>query len=278
MFYHTVIVNSPFCDRILSARLRHVNFQKKSGRACDCKRIDWCGCSPNFFRSEDFVTNTRNIELLFANNLTFFARKFDPVFNQRVINALDTFVHAKKQTKKSKKAEEFFWMNVYASDSDGHAGWTRLSFSYRLAFTLFYMHASTKHLTTHLTTAMRSQQSEQFLFRGSNDTSVSTQLRSIHALFRRDTFAGFVLRFDVSNESISRLNPQLSPQRIELFYTKRTKRVVETVNESGREWHNTTTCSLHHFKAFFAYFRTIEVRHYLLLFFVNSITTLKLFT
>ena len=54
MFYHTVLINSPFCDRIINFEIRAINFVKENGRSCQCDRIDWCGCSPNNFRLEDF--------------------------------------------------------------------------------------------------------------------------------------------------------------------------------------------------------------------------------
>jgi protein xylosyltransferase len=56
IFYHTIIVNSPFCNNLIDIHLRDANFQHETGRACQCSKkfIDWCGCSPNYYKKSDF--------------------------------------------------------------------------------------------------------------------------------------------------------------------------------------------------------------------------------
>ena len=55
-FYNTIIINSPFCDKIIDVGLRAMNFQKEGGRSCLCDKhmVDWCGCSPLYFKKRDF--------------------------------------------------------------------------------------------------------------------------------------------------------------------------------------------------------------------------------
>lgn len=56
-FYNTIIINSPFCDKIIDVGLRAMNFQKEGGgRSCQCDKpmVDWCGCSPIFYKTKDF--------------------------------------------------------------------------------------------------------------------------------------------------------------------------------------------------------------------------------
>ena len=56
-FFHTVLMNSKFCDRTANGNLRLVNWQRTRGCRCQQKAIvDWCGCSPNDFLEKDLKT------------------------------------------------------------------------------------------------------------------------------------------------------------------------------------------------------------------------------
>lgn len=87
-FFHTILKNSQFCDTYVDNNLHVTNWKRKLGCKCQYKHIvDWCGCSPNDFRPEDWLriqnTESRNI---------FFARKFEPVVNQAVILQLEQWL------------------------------------------------------------------------------------------------------------------------------------------------------------------------------------------
>ena len=91
-FFHTVLRNSRFCDTYVDNNLHVTNWKRKLGCKCQYKAIvDWCGCSPNDFKLEDFgrirATRERNL---------FFARKFEPVIDQRVIDRVEVWLYPER--------------------------------------------------------------------------------------------------------------------------------------------------------------------------------------
>ncbi|XP_018325913.1 xylosyltransferase oxt isoform X2 [Agrilus planipennis] len=87
-FFHTVLKNSEFCNRSVDNNLHVTNWKRKLGCKCQYKHIvDWCGCSPNDFKTEDWmrIQNTENKQI-------FFARKFEPVINQAIILQLERWL------------------------------------------------------------------------------------------------------------------------------------------------------------------------------------------
>eukprot|EP00058_Branchiostoma_floridae_P018098 XP_002603587.1 hypothetical protein BRAFLDRAFT_93129 [Branchiostoma floridae] len=54
-FFHTVLENSAMCLSMVDNNLRITNWNRKLGCKCQYKHIvDWCGCSPNDFKPDDF--------------------------------------------------------------------------------------------------------------------------------------------------------------------------------------------------------------------------------
>ncbi|XP_045766664.1 LOW QUALITY PROTEIN: xylosyltransferase oxt [Maniola jurtina] len=54
-FFHTVLRNSRFCNTYVDNNLHVTNWKRKLGCKCQYKHVvDWCGCSPNDFRTEDW--------------------------------------------------------------------------------------------------------------------------------------------------------------------------------------------------------------------------------
>lgn len=106
MFYHTALVNSPFCQSVISSSLRMVNWQKNN-RTCRCKKlpIDWCGCSPIYYKnSNEYLRRFKSL----TNKPIFFARKFDPIFNQEIVNFLD-------EPGVNATSRNSFWINFFES-------------------------------------------------------------------------------------------------------------------------------------------------------------------
>lgn len=55
-FFHTVLENSRACETLVDNNLRVTNWNRKLGCKCQYKHIvDWCGCSPNDFKPQDFL-------------------------------------------------------------------------------------------------------------------------------------------------------------------------------------------------------------------------------
>lgn len=118
-FFHTVLRNSRFCHTYIDNNLHITNWRRKLGCKCQYKHVvDWCGCSPNDFKSEDW-SRLEGTE----PKAIFFARKFEPVINHAVIIQLEEWVYGVYP-------ENFlhlysYWQNMYhhfddiGSDRDG---------------------------------------------------------------------------------------------------------------------------------------------------------------
>lgn len=51
-----MLENSPACASLVDNNLRVTNWNRKLGCKCQYKHIvDWCGCSPNDFKPQDFL-------------------------------------------------------------------------------------------------------------------------------------------------------------------------------------------------------------------------------
>lgn len=88
-FFHTVLRNSKFCNSYVDNNLHVTNWKRKLGCKCQYKHVvDWCGCSPNDFKPDDWlrIQGTENKHL-------FFARKFEPIINQAIILQVEEWLH-----------------------------------------------------------------------------------------------------------------------------------------------------------------------------------------
>ncbi|KAF7270775.1 hypothetical protein GWI33_016280 [Rhynchophorus ferrugineus] len=108
-FFHTVLRNSKFCNSYVDNNLHVTNWKRKLGCKCQYKHVvDWCGCSPNDFRPEDWskILNTLPRPL-------FFARKFEPIVNQLVILQLELWLHNLDKPSKQVQNLYSYWQNLY---------------------------------------------------------------------------------------------------------------------------------------------------------------------
>lgn len=108
-FFHTVIRNSKFCNTYIDNNLHVTNWKRKLGCKCQYKHVvDWCGCSPNDFKPEDWsrIQNTETRQL-------FFARKFEPIVNQAVILQVEQWLYGADATKNIPNLHSY-WHNVYS--------------------------------------------------------------------------------------------------------------------------------------------------------------------
>lgn len=54
-FFHTILLNSPFCDRFIDSNLKLTNWIHSRGCRCQYQHVvDWCGCSPNYFTNQNW--------------------------------------------------------------------------------------------------------------------------------------------------------------------------------------------------------------------------------
>ncbi|EDO36835.1 predicted protein, partial [Nematostella vectensis] len=107
-FFHTALRNGPHCQNWLSSNLRLTNWKRKLGCRCQYKHIvDWCGCSPNNFKPEDMA----RIKVNQSQSTNFFARKFEAIVNQEVINQLDEWLYGKYP--QGTPGWDYYWENLY---------------------------------------------------------------------------------------------------------------------------------------------------------------------
>lgn len=107
-FFHTVLRNSRFCDTYVDNNLHVTNWKRKLGCKCQYKAVvDWCGCSPNDFKLED-LNRIRNT----ADRNLYFARKFEPVIDQQIIERLEDWLYPGVNRTKT-KGHNVYWQNIY---------------------------------------------------------------------------------------------------------------------------------------------------------------------
>ncbi|GAB1866064.1 protein xylosyltransferase [Camponotus japonicus] len=107
-FLHTVLRNSRFCNTYVDNNLHMTNWKRKLGCKCQYKAVvDWCGCSPNDFKLEDYsrLQNTENRNI-------FFARKFEPVIDHRIIDRVEEWLYPYKMNK-TVKGYDMYWQSLY---------------------------------------------------------------------------------------------------------------------------------------------------------------------
>ncbi|XP_026671974.1 xylosyltransferase oxt isoform X2 [Ceratina calcarata] len=109
-FFHTVLRNSRFCNTYIDNNLHVTNWKRKLGCKCQYKAVvDWCGCSPNDFKLEDFSRIRNTVD----RNL-FFARKFEPIIDQRIIDRVEEWLYPEKLNKTVIAAGyDAYWQSLY---------------------------------------------------------------------------------------------------------------------------------------------------------------------
>lgn len=109
-YFHTVLRNSHFCNTYVDNNLHVTNWKRKLGCKCQYKHVvDWCGCSPNDFKPEDWprIQNTQDRQL-------FFARKFEPIINQEIINRVEQYIGFEDHYLINNL--ESYWQSIYNID------------------------------------------------------------------------------------------------------------------------------------------------------------------
>ncbi|KFO20671.1 Xylosyltransferase 1 [Fukomys damarensis] len=182
-FFHTVLENSPHCDAVVDNNLRITNWNRKLGCKCQYKHIvDWCGCSPNDFKPQDFHRFQQTARP------TFFARKFEAVVNQEIIGQLDYYLYGNYPA--GTPGLRAYWENVYEEADGVHS----LS---DVALTLYH-----SFLRLGLRRAESSLHTE-----GENSCRYYPMGHpaSVHLYFLADRFQGFLIKHHATNLAVSKL-------------------------------------------------------------------------
>uniref|UniRef100_A0A182NJI0 protein xylosyltransferase n=1 Tax=Anopheles dirus TaxID=7168 RepID=A0A182NJI0_9DIPT len=112
-FFHTALRNSLFCHTYTNNNLHMTNWKRQLGCKCQYRHIvDWCGCSPNNFRGEDW-------ERLQASQQKklFFARKFEAMVNQAIVLQLEEWIYGPYPADYPNL--HAYWQNAYHHEDTG---------------------------------------------------------------------------------------------------------------------------------------------------------------
>ncbi|XP_076766039.1 xylosyltransferase oxt isoform X1 [Xylocopa sonorina] len=134
-FFHTVLRNSKFCNTYIDNNLHITNWKRKLGCKCQYKAVvDWCGCSPNDFKLEDFSRIRNTID----RNL-FFARKFESTIDQRIIDRVEEWLYPERINETvNAKGYDTYWQSLYhAADLSPLTDDAQLTISNSLARLIF---------------------------------------------------------------------------------------------------------------------------------------------
>ncbi|XP_066992776.2 xylosyltransferase oxt [Anabrus simplex] len=106
-FFHTALRNSEFCNSYVDNNLHVTNWKRRLGCKCQYKHVvDWCGCSPNDFKPDDWprLQGTEGRQL-------FFARKFEPIINQAIVDQVEEWLYGPYPI--SVPNLDSYWQSVY---------------------------------------------------------------------------------------------------------------------------------------------------------------------
>ncbi|KAK5855853.1 hypothetical protein PBY51_007493 [Eleginops maclovinus] len=184
-FFHTVLENSAHCETMVDNNLRLTNWNRKLGCKCQYKHIvDWCGCSPNDFKSSDLPRFQQ------AARPTFFARKFEASVSQEIINQLDSYLFGSHPP--GTVGLQAYWENIYEHETDGPASLSDSTLSHYHAFARMGLSRAASSLQGH-----------------PNDNScrfmATSHPVSVHLYFLSDKFQGYLLRHVATNRASAQL-------------------------------------------------------------------------
>lgn len=168
-FFHTVLRNSRFCNTYIDNNLHMTNWKRKLGCKCQYKAVvDWCGCSPNDFKLEDF-NRLRNT----ADRNIYFGRKFEPVIDHRIIDRLEEWLYPNRMNKT--RGNDMYWQSLYHhADLSPLPDDVLLTLSYSLA---------------------------RLVYRGSQMARENIRLLENTAYFRDNRFVGILIRAKSEDDS-----------------------------------------------------------------------------
>ncbi|XP_044275945.1 xylosyltransferase 2 isoform X2 [Varanus komodoensis] len=176
-FFHTVLENSHACETLVDNNLRVTNWNRKLGCKCQYKHIvDWCGCSPNDFKPQDFL------RLQQLSRPTFFARKFESTINQEVLEILDSHLYGNYPA--NTPALKAYWESVY-DRVDGLSGLSDVTLT---------VYTSFSRLGLQKVSSMQERKEEKLCrFEPQGFPS------SVHLYFYDDHFQGYLVTQEVQN-------------------------------------------------------------------------------
>jgi protein xylosyltransferase len=159
-FFHTLALNSEFCDNLMDNNLRITNWHRKQGCHCNHKDVvDWCGCSPLIYRWSD----RQRLKRTALNPTLFFSRKFDSTVSASIIGFVESYLIRKVDTES--QIDTRYWLTIYESSEGDLLG----------AYQEFGQFAIAQETQDNITNY--------------------SQITSIDMYFREDSFVGLIYQY-----------------------------------------------------------------------------------
>ncbi|XP_072124911.1 xylosyltransferase 1 [Mobula birostris] len=216
-FFHTVLENSHLCGTMVDNNLRITNWNRKLGCKCQYKHIvDWCGCSPNDFKPQDFHRFQQTARP------TFFARKFEAAVNQEIIGQLDFYLFGNYPA--GTTALKAYWENTYDEPDGIHS----ISDSY-----LTMLHSFTRLGLKRAESSWHSNDENKCRYYGMGHPI------SVHLYFYADRFQGYLLKHHATNLATSKLETLetwVMPRKMFKFSSPSSEFARLQFAEIGTEW------------------------------------------
>lgn len=169
-FFHTLALNSDFCDRFTDTNLRLTNWNRKRGCKCQHKdTVDWCGCSPLVYRWSDWDKLNRTT----GSNDLMFSRKFDPTISSSIIAAVEHKLMKRMSSDIESEYDTRFWQNIFTLDES--IDQPDESYEVMLQFGLFSLNQVRLDLPQLIYTQIK--------------------LKSIDTFFNKDRFVGWIFDY-----------------------------------------------------------------------------------
>lgn len=128
--------------------------------------VDWCGCSPNDFKPEDWQRL-----LATEQKQVFFARKFEPIINQAVILKIEEWLYGPYPEDPSTPNLRNYWQSLYHHDDTSPKADNALL---SVVTSLIRIHLKTHRLT-------------------------NERLIEVTTFMENDSYRGFLIHFDASS-------------------------------------------------------------------------------
>ncbi|CAK8682353.1 unnamed protein product [Clavelina lepadiformis] len=206
-FFHTYAQNSDKCESFVDNNLRVTNWNRARGCKCQYKHIvDWCGCSPNDFFPSDLVR-------LQTTRPVFFARKFEEIINQEVVNHLDFKLYGEYPP--GTPGLQSYWESCY-DNADGPTSISDSRLTHYASFTRIGLSMLNHQLALHSSDGCQ---------------LVVKKLNQVEIYKRSEEFVGYLATIDASWK---KPDPNSADIKLQVFISPRTTfRMIDSNSQIG---------------------------------------------
>lgn len=207
-FFHTMLRNSRFCGTYVDNNLHFTNWKRKLGCKCQYRHVvDWCGCSPNDFKPEDW-TRLEGTEV----KQLFFGRKFESIINQAVVQKLEEWMAAGEVTELENLKS--YWQSIYHHlDTNPKADDALLT----LCTSLIRL-----SMESHFEGVIAEQQRAELM--------ATVKILEVTYYMDDDRFKGFLVRFHMEDAAKNRLEFEFLAKGTQMVQTNKKSKFAQRIS------------------------------------------------